>query len=238
MHPIFGKLASCCTALALLVLGASTPLLAADSQHPEASFKVSDMTAVPGKTLPPGAYSIHIVDHLKDRYILRVDSAAAGTDALFIGIPNKRLPHGSQGRILWNTPADGATYLRGWNFPTLPTPLEFAYPKNDAVAVAKANNAQVPAIDPESEGMVSKASLSKDEMQIITLWLLSPTTVGPNAPAGIQAARYQQVASVTHKPVVARLPHTASLLPWFWLIGTLSLAGAFGLRPARLGVKQ
>ena len=243
MQCIFGKLASCCTALTLLVLGASTPLLAADSQHPEASFKVSDMTAVPGKTLPPGTYSIHIVDHLKDRYIVRVegasaDGAAANTSALFIGIPNKRLPHGSQGRILWNTPADGAIYLRGWNFPTLPTPLEFAYPKNDAVAVAKANNAQVPAIDPESEGIISKASLSKDEMHIITLWLLSPTTVGPNAPAGIQAARYQEVASVTHKPVVARLPHTASLLPWSWLIGTLSLAGAFGLRLARLGVKQ
>ena len=233
----FGKAASCCIALALWVLGASTPLLAADQSHPEASFKVSDMTAVPGKTLPPGAYSIHIVDHLKDRYIVRVEGPA-NASTLFIGIPNKSLPHSSQGKIVWSTPADGATYLRGWNFPTLPAPLEFAYPKADAVAVAKANNAQVPAIDPESEGMASKASLSKDEMQIITLWLLSPTKVGPGAPAGIQAARYQQVASAAHKPVVARLPHTASLVPLAWLLGMLSLAGAFSLRMTRLAEKR
>ncbi len=229
-----GKAVSFCIALALSV---ATSALAADQAHPAANFNVSDMTAIPGKTLPPGAYSIHVVDHLKDRYIVRVEGPA-NASTLFIGIPNKSLPHASQGKIAWKTPTEGATYLRGWNFPALPAPLEFAYPKADAVAVAKANNAQVPAIDPESEGMVSKASLSKDEMQIVTLWLLSPTRVGPGAPAGIQAARYQQVASAAHKPVVARLPHTASPLPLFWLLGTLSLAGAFGLRMTRLAAKR
>ena len=238
-----GKAATARAAFVMLLMFVASalgafPLYAADSQHPAANFKVSEMTAVPGKTLPPGAYSIHIVDHLKDRYIVRVEGASDRDNTLFIGIPNKSLAHDAHGRIMWTTPAAGANYLRGWNFPGLPAPLEFAYPKNDAVAVAKANNAQVPAIDPESEGMVSKASLSQDEMQIITLWLLSPTRVGPNAAGGIQAVRYQQVASVKHKPVVARLPHTASLLPWFWLVGAFALAGALGLRMTRFATNR
>ena len=73
---------------------------------------------------------------------------------------------------------------------------------------------------------------------MVTLWLLSPTHVGPNdASGGIKAERYQQVASLApHKPVVSRLPHTASYLPLVMLAGLLSLAAAAGLRlslPAR-----
>jgi hypothetical protein len=218
----------------------AAPLLAADSAHPSASFNVSQLTAVPGKTLPPGKYTISVVDHLSDRYIVKVQNASGADRTLFIGIPNRSVSASSHGMIGWKTPTDGATYLRGWNFSSLGTPLEFAYPKADAVAIAKANNSEVPAIDPESDGMVTKASLSKDEMQMITLWLLTPTHVGANSPAGISAARYQQVASVApvRRPVVSRLPHTASMLPWFWLIGALSLAGAFGMRMLRLATSN
>ena len=218
----------CCASLLALALG-PTPLHAADSEHPSANFQVTDASAVPGHPLAPGTYSVEVVDHLSDRYILKVKDANGGNPGLFIGIPNKALPAGSKGEVLWNTPAGGTTYLRGWQFPALPG-LEFAYPKNDAVAIAKANGVQVPAIDPESEGMVSNTTLSANEMHIITLWLLTPTRVGPSSPAGIAAVRYSQVASVAHKP--ARLPHTASELPWFVLLGTLSLAGAAGLRAA------
>lgn len=225
---MLGKIASCSIAL---VLGAST-LFAADADHPSATFKVSQTTGIPGRTLAPGTYSIHVVDHLSDRYILRVEGPST-SKTLFIGIANKNVPDSTHGVIKWSTEANSTSYLRGWNFPTLSTPLEFAYPKADAVAVAKANNAQVPAIDPESEGMVAKTGLSSDEMHIITLWLLSPTHVGPNDAAGIKAERFQQVASISHKPAIARLPHTASMLPWVWLTGLMSLIGALTLRATR-----
>ncbi len=218
----------------LVLAATATPVLAAPTtapDRPQAHFTVSTLTAVPGKTLPPGSYTISVLDHLSDRYIVRVASDSGDSSAVFIGIPNTRLPHVAEGELLWKTPANGATYIRGWEFPG--TPLEFAYPKNDAVAVAKANNAQVPAIDPESEGMATRANLSQNEMQIITLWLLSPTRVGPGDAAGIKAERYAQVASNAHKPPVARLPHTASFLPAIWLLGTLSTLSAFGLRQLR-----
>lgn len=216
----------CLSSLLAFTFGTAS-LHAADLDHPSASFQVADTEAVPGHTLAPGTYSVEVVDHLSDRYILKVKDANGKNPALFIGIPNKALPPASKGEVLWTTPAGGTTYLRGWQFPSLPG-LEFAYPKNDAVAIAKANGVQVPAIDPESEGIVSNTTLSANEMHIITLWLLTPTRVGPSSPAGISAARYSQVASAAHKP--ARLPHTASDLPWFALLGTLALAGAAGLR--------
>ncbi len=227
---MLGKLVSCSLGIVL----AACPLLAADAAHPSATMKVSDMTAIPGKTLPPGTYSIQVLDHLSDRYVMKVEGPSGADRTLFIGIPAKGLPSSTHGMVLWKTPADGATYLRGWRFNGLSTPLEFVYPKADAVAIAKANNMQVAAIDPESDGMNAKGNLSQDEMQIITLWLLTPTHVGANSPAGIKAAKYQQVASASpRRPVVSKLPHTASMLPWFWLIGAFSITGAFGVRGLR-----
>ncbi len=226
---MFARVMPCLLAFA----AATSTLLAADPQRPSATFKISEPTAVPGRTLAPGTYAIRVVDHLSDRYILRVQ--ASGKDqGLFIGIPSPSLPQDTQGAIRWSAPVNGTVYLRGWRFASLPTALEFTYPKDDAVAVAKANNAQVPAVDPESEGMSTRAQLTGDEMHLITLWLLSPTHVGPNDATGIKAERLQQVASVAHKPAVGKLPHTAGYLPWVWLVGLASFTGALGLRFARL----
>ncbi len=218
------KLFPCCLAL---VFGALT-LHAAE---PEAKLKVNAPTAVPGSTLEPGSYTLSVVDHLSDRYILRVVGGSGAERPTFLGIPNPSLK-ASAGEIKWGSGPDGTTYLKGWNFGGAAGTLEFVYPKDEAVALAKANNASVAAIDPASEGRVSNNGLSKEDMQMVTLWLLSPTHVGPNnTSGGIKAERYQQVASVTpHKPVVSRLPHTASYLPLVMLAGLLSLAAAAGLR--------
>ena len=68
----------------------------------------------------------------------------------------------------------------GWLFPGEAAVLEFVYPKGDAVAIAKSNNAKVPAIDPVSEGRPEELKgLSKTDLELVTLWLLSSTQVGP-----------------------------------------------------------
>ena len=223
------KLFPCCLAL---VFGALT-LHAAE---PEAKLKVSGPTAVPGSTLQPGTYTLRVVDHLSDRYILRVVGGAGSDRPTFLGIPNPALK-ASAGEIKWGAGPEGTTYLKGWNFGGTAGTLEFVYPKDDAVALAKANNTSVAAIDPASEGRVSNNGLSKEDMQMVTLWLLSPTHVGPNdTSGGIKAERYQQqVASIApHKPVVSRLPHTASYLPLVMLAGLLSFLTAAGLRLSSL----
>jgi hypothetical protein len=217
-------------ASAACLFSVATQAAFADNR-PSAPLRVDSITAIPGHTLPPGQYRIQVVDHLSDRYVLSVDNPD-GTHTLFLAIPEKRQP--AAGEVLWHNQASGATYIRGWQFSGMSSFLQFVYPKNDAVAVAKANNTQVPAIDPESDGMKTTASLSKEEAQMITLWLLTPTPVGPNAPAGIEAHKLQQVASLEKPNLPAKLPRTASDLPLFWLCGGLSLLGAGGLRMARL----
>ena len=222
-----------------MVVGSATAVYAADPAG-AAKFAVSESTKVPGLTLQPGTYSIRVVDHLADRLIVRVDDPSGSVHSTFIGIQNRSIPKPSApGAVSWSSPADGTTALRGFEFPGNGPVVEFVYPKADAVAIAKTNSAKVAAIDPASEGKVSDPSLSKDDMEVVTLWMLSSTQVGPgdSAAPSIKAERYQQIASAKPaKPVVAALPHTGSEMPLVWLLGAMSFAGAGALRLRRSAI--
>jgi hypothetical protein len=226
---MLARITSCSFAL---LLGA-TSLLAASPDGSSTTFQISSPTGIPGKVLSPGTYNLQVVDHVNDRYVLRVTNKAGKDAAFFLGIPKNDLTTNST-LAYWKNPVQGDTYLRGWNVKGQNAALTFAYPKNDAVAIAKANDTQVPAIDPAGDGIVNNTGLSREEMHVVTLWLLTPTSVGPNSPGGISAARYQEVARVERKPVIARLPHTASPLPLVALLGLFSLAGAGALTRRRL----
>ncbi len=213
-------------------------------------FNVAQATQVPGMTLQPGSYSIRVVDHLADRMIVRIDGAGSGAHSTFIGLPTSDLPKGS-GIVAFDSGPDGGAAARGFNFPGGRT-VEFVYPKADAVSLAKANGTKVVAIDPASEGRVpTEKGLSKEDMEVVTLWTLSSTKVGASdaAPA-ISAAKYKapktidtQVASTQDapaapvvrkaRPVIAKLPHTGGDLPLIALLTLVALVGAAGLRWSR-----
>jgi len=213
----------------------NTALWAAPPATPAADFTISNPSHIPGATLVPGSYTIHVVTRLSDRVILKVDAVNGDVHSTFLGIPNRELPKpATTGPVKWGNPADGSQYLKGWYFPGSASVVEFVYPKAEAVAIASANPAKVPAVDPASEGKVADNTLSQDDMQLLTLWLLSLEQVGPSsggdsAKPGIKAERYTQVASVL-KPVIKALPHTASRIPLVWLLGFSSLIAAFVLR--------
>lgn len=220
----------------LTLLGAACPLLAGSPAASTADFTLSNASRIPGSTLEPGSYSIHVVNRLSDRVILSIDAATGNVHTVFIGIPNGSIARpASSGPVRWTNPADGTEYLKGWYFPGSSTVVEFVYPKAEAVAIATANPASVPAIDPASEGVVADKTLSKDEMKLLTLWMLSFEQVGPGGDTtssgkAIKAVRYQETASVSHKPVIGALPHTASWMPMVWLGALLSLVAAAVLR--------
>jgi LPXTG-motif cell wall-anchored protein len=183
-------------------------------------------------TLHPGSYSIQVVDHLSERYVVRVEGPGGRSPYSFLALENSAIPKPAKaGEVLWSNPAGGKQYVRGWLFPGTSSVLEFVYPKAEAVAIAKSNQAKVPAIDPASEGRpIEIKGLSKSDLQLVTLWLLSATHVGPgDASGGIQAERYPQVA-VARKPVISKLPQTASNLPWIALMGALSILTALAIR--------
>jgi LPXTG-motif cell wall-anchored protein len=208
--------------------------------NPTAQFNLSQQTMVPGVTLQPGSYSIHVLDHLKDRFIVRIDKDGGEAQTTFIGVPaNRALSQATGGAVSWTTAPDGKAALRGFVFAKGGLSLEFVYPKEDAVALAKLNGSQVPAVDPASEGHAPEISgLNKEEMELITLWMLTPTHVGSAAGDHVQikADKLTQMASA--KPPIATLPHTGSLMPVIFLIGLVMMMGACLLGMIRVSAQR
>ncbi len=213
-----------------------------------APFNVPDSIQVPGKTLSAGDYTIRIVDHLSDRMIIRVERKGK-PQATFLALPKSTLNSTTgQGPIRLN--GASKTAMRGFVFPD-GTVAEFVYPKAEAVGLAKANSTTIPAVDPASEGRPDTRNLSQDDMQMVTLWMLSPTLVKPGESGpGIAAAKYKEPAPVEvasaqtppapvrvkprPKPVMAALPHTAGEMPVVELAGLVSLCAAGWLTRRRL----
>lgn len=224
-----------------LVLPISGALTAA-AAGPSAKFDVSQPTMVPGTTLQPGNYSVEIVDHLQDRFVLRVEGAGGSPHTLFIGVPSKGLKANSSGPVMWSSGPEGKSALKGFVFPRGGQSIEFVYPKDDAVALAKANSGAVLAVDPASEGKAPQLSnLSGDEMKMVTLWMLTPQAVtgaGSGEPS-ISASKYSGSGEMTAsaarpKAPLKALPHTASDYPSILLIGLMAAAGAMMLRAKRV----
>jgi hypothetical protein len=202
-----------------------------------AALHIDGTTQIPEGTLSAGDYTIRIVDHLSDRVIVAV-SGPGGSDQKLLGVPTSDIPSSTAPGPVLVKGTNNSSALRGFVF-AKNNIVEFVYPKNDAVALSKANGVKMLAMDPASEGLGAKSTsgISDDDRKIVTLWLLTPTSVGP----GIEAARYHsdavqptQVAEAK-KPAIARLPKTASELPLLWLAAVCSLGAAIGLTVRRKG---
>ena len=238
---IFQHLAVTCAALAFAIL--PSQLTSAHAQS--ANFKLTQPTMAPGLTLQPGNYSIRVIDHLQDRLLVQIQGAQASSKGTFIAVPAKSLT-GSAGAITWTSAPADKPALRGFNFGQ-GSPLEFVYPKDEAVSLAKANGSGVLAVDPASESKPAElASLNKEDLQVVTLWMLTPQRVEASpSEISIAAARYHgsspnpQIASL-EKPAspIKRLPHTASALPLILLAGILAALSAGLLHMRRVSPDQ
>lgn len=158
----------------------------------DATFTLQQKTAVPGAVLTSGTYTIQVLDHLDDRTVVQITSQRSPSVTTFLAVSHADLgsPAGD-GTLVWAKGLHGQAALRGFHFPAGGT-VEFVYPKDDAVALASANKAGVVAVDPASEKRPELAKLSPTDLQLVTLWSLTPVTVGPGAVAskGIEAKRY------------------------------------------------
>ena len=166
-------------------------------------FAVTHETAVPGRVLKAGTYTIQIVDHLSDRSVIRISSEnKAPITFLAVSSPNVTQSL-SIAPVSWNKKLRGNDALRGYNFPQ-GRYVEFVYPKDDAVALANANRESVVAVDPASENRPELAKLSPSDLQLVNLWSLTPVKVSPanDAALGIEARRYNaSLASGAQPPI-------------------------------------
>jgi hypothetical protein len=238
-----------------------------------AVFSIGSKTGVPGKTLTPGQYAIIIVDQYSDRMLVRVQNETTKEHVIFLGVPQSALgAESARGPVEWKNGPGNSPALRGFAFSPR-SGVEFVYPKSEAVQIATQNSAKVIAVDPDSESMPPVSNMSKDDIQMVSLWALSLTPVGPKdkGPA-IAAKKYQgeqidtaqaalaksaasqaeqprevatleqpntgvQAASPTpakRRPVIAKLPHTASPVAFIAFCGMFCLMAAGILRAASM----
>jgi hypothetical protein len=233
-----------------------------------AVFTIGSKTDVPGKTLSAGQYAIIIVDQYSDRMLVRVQNETTKEHVIFLGVPQPSLGEASaSGPVEWKNGPGNKPALRGFEFSPR-SGVEFVYPKSEAVQIATKNSSRVIAVDPDSESLPPVSNMSKDDMQMVSLWTLSLTPVGPKdkgpaiaatkylgepidttqsalaksgAPATEQprqVARLEQpnlgksdvAAPVRHRPVIAKLPHTASPVALIAFSGIFCLMFAAFLR--------
>ncbi|MGH9583696.1 MAG: LPXTG cell wall anchor domain-containing protein, partial [Bryobacteraceae bacterium] len=120
--------------------------------------------------------------------------------------------------------------------------LEFVYPKSEAVKITDASAQPVLAVAPESDHL--PATLSADDMKVVTLWLLTPKRImAGNRGKGVKAVKYsgsglgnaggQTSEMASARPPAKRLPKTASDTFSLALWGLLSIMAAGGLYARR-----
>lgn len=216
----------------------------AADRYAASQISVDQPLHIPGAVLSPGSYSVQLEDRMYDRAIVKV-TGPNGTQYLLVAVPNKQLAAGGGKGHLVIKNEGGDQYARGFVCPGCGSALEFAYPKLEAVTLAKASSKPVLAIDPESDKLPAAGSLTATDMKIVNLWMLTPSRVTPDADVQIAAAHYQApagqvVAQNTPPPSSAadnapvqdtpkRLPSTASNSFNFAALGLVAVFAALAL---------
>jgi hypothetical protein len=188
--------------LPLLVLAAA----AAGTDSQDISF--DKPVQMPDAVLQPGKYTIHLEDHLPDRAIVRI-SQSGGTDHYALTVPSKKLSPSTKGVIFF--PGSASTeVLHAWECADCKRPLEFVYPKDEAVKLTAKTGKPILAYDPSYDKL--PANLSPEDRKVVTLWLLAPKTVTADGKGeGLLAAKYSAPKpTASAEPLPQKMPKTAS----------------------------
>ena len=170
-------------------------LWAAGPANPAADFTISNPSHIPGATLEPGSYTIHVVNRLSDRVILKVDSTKGDLHSTFIGIPNSEIQKpASSGPVKWANPADGSQYLKGWYFPGSASVVEFVYPKARAMELAQETKTIVLYTPVEITPEVTVVVKSPDEPVVVQLKQAPVMAINP------REKKYKRPKSLRNRP--------------------------------------
>jgi hypothetical protein len=207
---------------------------------------------LPGTTLPAGTYRFEMADINNASHTVRVLSEdgqkVIGTfSTMSSTLPQRDLKDQNTLVMFAERPAGQPQAAREWFYPGRSIGEEFIYPKQQAQAIANANNTSVAAseegkivrVEPESS---TGASSSARQGAVA-----SPDPAAAAAPARQQARQDDAVPARERAPVGTSgqaqpqqpaqprtLPRTASNLRLLELLSGLSLAAAFGVRLYRL----
>jgi len=213
------------------------PALHADEWNKRTILTVNEPIQVPGKTLEPGQYVMKLLDSPSDRHVVQIyDKNEQHLITTILAIPNYRLePTGKTQFGFWETPAGQAKALRSWFYPGDNFGQEFAYPKGEAMQIAKEVNQPVPATYATNESELTTARVGTvdqggTESELPTGTAAAQTPAPTPAPTPVQTA--QNTPPPAPEPVATpaatpqSMPRTGSPYPMVALFGLASLLGA------------
>jgi hypothetical protein len=248
MKILNGFAAASCLGLASLVLA---PSASADTWNKKTIITVNEAIQVPGKVLQPGKYVMKLMESPSNRHIVQIfNEREDQLQTTVLAIPNYRMqPTGKTEFQWWETPAGQPRALRAWFYPGDNFGQEFAYPKNEAVRLAAAADANVPTTYAETEAELATAKVGTvdragTEMELdrqtynradgtqpneIAQNRSTPAQTPPPAPAPEPERAPTTVAQVGGGQADT-LPQTASPLPLIGMAGFLALGASVAFR--------
>jgi hypothetical protein len=214
--------------ISLPLLLTTTMFATVDADTQDISF--DKPVEIPEAVLQPGKYKIHLEDHLADRAIVRI-TEPSGTDHYLLTVPSNNMSASNKGLIFFAEPTD-TRVLHAWGCVGCKRPLEFVYPKDEAVKLMAETGKPILAYDASYDKL--PANLSAEDRKVVTLWLLAPKTVTREGKGeGLKAAKYgapKMMASA--EPLPKKMPKTSTNSFTGITIGLFSLflAAVFYLR--------
>jgi len=206
-----------------------TPRVKAQTANEKTIMTFTEPFEVPGvgaQVLPAGTYVFTLVDSLSDRNIVRItneDGTHVFTTAL--AIDNVRLKPTDKTVLTFKERGEGQPEaIKAWFYPGYAWGQEFVYPKKRAIELAKIVQEPVLAMPVETTEVVPVETLKS-----VPVAAIQPTGEEVPVTAVVQAPPAAVAAAPPATEVAQALPHTASSLPLFALIGMLSLIAGFTL---------
>ncbi len=242
----------------------------ADEWNKRTYLTFSGPVQIPGATLPAGTYTFEIADPDTARHVIRVSEKDSGKHiGLFMTIPNDRRDPPSDNLVMFSErPAGSPQAIQVWFYPGDRIGEEFVYPKNQAMAIAKANHNKVLATETASNandteenrmaamkgasvGRVDESgNMAKDDRKAETTTAsgsgAATTTAPKSASTTARATTAPKSSNTPDNQGVGTsgstrrrsLPRTGSNLVAMELLSMLSLAGAFAIRRVRRTVES
>ena len=208
-------------ACGLLLIGTVfAPRSRADEWNKKTIFTFHEPVEVPGMTLPAGTYVFQLVDSLADREIVRITNQEQNKIwATILAIPDYRMTHTGTPVVKFDErPKNSPEAIDAWFYPGDNYGMEFVYPKERALALAKVNNR--PVLAHEAGAQAKPPELKSAPVKAMT-------------PAGQEVELAKVIPPPKPAPAAAtpKMPHTASDLPLLGLIGVVLVGFAFVLPP-------
>jgi hypothetical protein len=215
----------------MLFCALSMPAAEADQWNQATKVTFSEPVEVPGEALPAGTYWFTLMNDDVDRNIVQVwDANRMHIMAMILTVPDYRLqPKGRTVIKFAERPHNQPEALQAWFYPGDNYGHEFVYPEARATELAKSTGHPVLSMPNDLAANTKEPAKSAKESSVVAMKKAPVTAVNPSGQQ-IEMAEVVQPKPLNQKSSATQLPTTASLVPFWWLIGFFSLAAGVVVR--------